>query len=244
MRPNVIYGVIVVLSLTFLFGELPVLAEQKTGYVTDMLILTMRGGPGKEFRVQRALRSDTQVTILEEKGDYFKVQLKNGEQGWVDSQYITMEIPARMVIGQLEQKITVLEKQHKKMLTDQTPLEQKLDRLKTEYEKKVSALEIVLKEARVEKNKAVTALEEIKARYETLVRQSENVVTVMDDNNRLQKENSRISKQIQILGGDNEKQLKTGMIKWFLAGAGALLAGWLIGRSMGGGQRKGGGLLS
>jgi len=238
MKSRVIHGVIVVLTLVLISVICPGRAAAETGYVSDRLILTMRDGPGKEFKIQRSIPSDTQVTILETKDNYFRVRIKTGEVGWVESQYITWEVPARLMVGRLEQKIKEMEERQKALMDDKAPLEQELNQVRSEYGKKVTDLEALLKKSRAEKKMADAELKQAVARYDALASRSEDVVTVMDEQERLQKENERLTRELARLGAEGEDSLKTGMIKWFLAGAGALLAGWLMGRSMGSRRRQ------
>jgi SH3 domain protein len=42
--------------------------------------------------------------------------------------------------------------------------------------------------------------------------------------------NEKLSSKVQLLNAENSELKRTGMIKWFLAGGGVLLFGWIIGR--------------
>ena len=40
-------------------------------YVSDMLIITLRAGKGREYRVIKTLKTDTPVEVLEENEEFF-----------------------------------------------------------------------------------------------------------------------------------------------------------------------------
>ena len=88
-------------------------------YVSSMLILKIRQGPGKEFNVIGTLKSNTPIEILEKGQVYYKVGTKNGVEGWVEKKYLSLDTPLDMVVTQLKQKIKELEKTNKKFLKNQ-----------------------------------------------------------------------------------------------------------------------------
>lgn len=49
----------------------PPVSSAKNGWVSDMLVLTFRQGPGINYTVERSLPSNTPVTILDEKKRFF-----------------------------------------------------------------------------------------------------------------------------------------------------------------------------
>ena len=100
-----------ILSLTILCAVQTAGAETKTGYVSDMLILTFRQGPGPSYQVLKTLESNASLTILAEENGYFKVQLSSGETGWVDKQFVMFDTPKTQIIDQLQQENQALQEQ-------------------------------------------------------------------------------------------------------------------------------------
>jgi SH3 domain protein len=74
-----------------------------------MLILTFREGPGPNYPVLSALKSDTPLTVIEEKNGYLKVALSSGEQGWVDKSYVVTDLPKSIIIDRLKKENAALE---------------------------------------------------------------------------------------------------------------------------------------
>lgn len=83
----------------------------ETGYVSDMLILSVREGPGRQYNILSTIRSNAAVEILEKEENYFKVKIESGEVGWVERRYISPELPKTMIIDRLERKIESLEQE-------------------------------------------------------------------------------------------------------------------------------------
>lgn len=54
--------------------------------------VNLREGPGMNYKVIGTVKKGTSVTILEEKGNWFRVRLENGKEAWV-SKAATSETP-------------------------------------------------------------------------------------------------------------------------------------------------------
>ncbi|MBC2705067.1 TIGR04211 family SH3 domain-containing protein [Desulfobacula sp.] len=186
------------ITITCLF---PQLTFAKTGWVSDMLLLTFRQGPGASYAVIKTLKSNTPVLILEEKNDFYKVELQSKEIGWVNKKFITFELPKPFIIDQLKQK-------NKDLQASLT-----------------------------------TALDEKERKQTPLIEPSKNSQKIIKENKRLQEKNSMLSREIEILKEENKGFLKIDMIKWFLAGVGVLLLGWIIGHNISSKKRRSGSLL-
>ncbi|MEN8212172.1 MAG: TIGR04211 family SH3 domain-containing protein [Thermodesulfobacteriota bacterium] len=82
----------------------PLSCFARTGYVSDMLFLTFRQGPGNSYASKKTLQSNTPVMILEEKNGFYKVELKSKEVGWVDKNFIIFTLPKTLMINKLEKE--------------------------------------------------------------------------------------------------------------------------------------------
>jgi len=225
-------------------------SHAETGYVSDILILTMRNGPGSNYNVVQTLRSNAALEILEKGKTYFKVRTVEGDEGWVEKQYITLEIPKTMIIDKLNLKIADLEKSLDKSQVSNISFSSGADNVTQKYQEQISALEKSLKESQAE-NKALqetntrleSANKELKTAMEVLKSRAESG-GLITENEALKKESETLTQQLNAITASGDEPLKTGMIKWFISGAGVLLAGWFMGKSMTGSRKKSGGLLS
>lgn len=225
-------------------------SHAETGYVSDMLILTMRNGPGSNYNVVQTLRSNAALKILERGKTYFRVKTVEGDEGWVDKQYITLKIPKVMIIDTLNLKITNLEKSLAASQASNTSFSSGADAIAQKYQEQIVSLETSFKESQAE-NKALqganTRLEsagrELKIAMDVLKSSAESG-GLITENEALKKQVETLSQKLNAITASGNEPLKTGMIKWFVSGAGVLLAGWLMGKSMTGSRKKSGRLLS
>ena len=224
------------LVLTFFFSAPPVSAE--TGYVSDMLLLTMRSGPGDGYSVLKTLTSNTAVEILEKGDRYLKVRCRDGDEGWVQQQYITYDLPSTMVIARMKKRIEELEAANQEFIAGRSPLIDSIETTKKDYEEKLVDLQSSLDREIKEKNRLSALLDKLKTTHEQFLNQSKDTIGLIAENKALKEENLGLSSELGEYKKTNDDLLKTSMIKWFLAGAGVLIAGWIIGRSVGASRRS------
>ena len=221
----------------------PQLSFAKTGYVSDMLLLTFRQGPGNSYAVIKTLKSNTPVSILEEKNDFYQVELRSKEIGWVDKKFIIFELPKTFIIDQLKQENKTLENKILKLESLNQTLKEKINSRETEYSQKTGSLETSLKTALDEKKSLSNSFSEAQSKYNTLIEQSKNIQKIVKENKMLQEKSSTLFAELEIVKGKNKNLFKTGMIKWFLSGVGVLLIGWIIGQSVSSKKQRSSSLL-
>ncbi|MBF0228889.1 MAG: TIGR04211 family SH3 domain-containing protein [Desulfamplus sp.] len=265
-----ILSALICFSLTVLTAIPSAFAE--TGYISDMLILSLKEGPGRQYSTIKTLRSNTQVEIVETTERFLKVKTEEGDLGWVESQYITKELPKALIIEQLNKRIAQLEGKDPNVeksqiagqgvepLNQTTPLSSNLENIKaSECLIKIQSLEAALNN-QLEKNRLLEAqLRGFKADQSKITveqsssKEDESSFEKDQDSSKNEESENKDSdnEDISLFSTQDMKDivtipdddlLKTAMIKWFCAGAGVLIAGWFIGRSFSGG-RRGGGLL-
>lgn len=162
-------------------------AMAETRYVTDVLYLQLRTGPGNDFRILKALRSGTHLEIVEEVPDseFIKVRTDKGLEGYILSRFLEKEPVAfeKLLLTQQElektkkdlsdiqakyseikSKAAEIEKSQQSLSTEKSEQEKEL-----EYIRKVSANAINLDKKNQE---LVMQNEEIQIKNDTL--QAEN----------------------------------------------------------------------
>jgi SH3 domain protein len=192
------------ISLNLVFSGVSGYAQSRTGYVTDMLILTFRQGPGPSYEVLKTLESNTRLTILEEQDGYFKVRLSSGDTGWVDKQFVSFDTPKTEIIETMKNEYADLKKQFDELSADH---------------------------------------EQLKDKMAALSENSDDLFQTLQKNRDLEKKNTQLSLRIEQLENQPETLFKTGMIKWFLAGFGVILFGWILGQTVSGRSRRRSSLL-
>ncbi len=215
----------------------------QTGWVSDMLLLTFRQGPGNDYSVIKTLKSNTQVIILGEENGFYNVALQSEEQGWVDKKFIIFDQPKTIIISQLKQENKKYAQKVDSLEAINQEWQNKFTTLESEFSQKSGDLESSLKSALDDKKIMDTSLSKSKEAYNTLINQSKNLKKTIEQNKTLKQENETLSKSLEILENKSKSQFKVAMIKWFLAGVGVLLLGWIIGQSVSTKSRRSGGSL-
>lgn len=217
--------------------------QGQTAYVSDQLILTFREGPGTQHAVIKTLKSDTPLNILEEDNGFYKVSLNSGEQGWVDKKFIMLEPPKTLIIERLNREKSALKTQIQKL--KQTSDERRKDNLVRETGTQEVVVDLTRQVADLEQktSQLTRDLKDATTKLNTLKQASRNVTGILNENKQLKTENAALSKDIEDLENETRGMFKTGMIKWFLAGFGILLFGWIIGKTVSPKRQSGGSLL-
>ena len=97
--------------------------EESTAYVADELRITLRSGPGEDYRVQRVLTTGTRLTVSDRKGEWVEVELADGARGWVLDRYISTEIPAREQLPRLQEALDLARERLRALEADRSALE-------------------------------------------------------------------------------------------------------------------------
>ena len=79
--------------------------------ITDKLLAGLYPDPDSTGKPTRVLPSDTPLERLEKRGDFTRVRLGDGSEGWVESRFITDEKPARIMLLELQAKNSQLQQQ-------------------------------------------------------------------------------------------------------------------------------------
>ncbi len=230
-------------AIVLLAGISVSFCQAQTAYVSDLLILTFRDGPGASYPVVKTLKSNTPLTILNEKDGFYNVSLASGEQGWVDKQFVMFETPKTVIIEQLNREKASLEDQIKRLEAALTrDKEAPLVRETGSVDPATGPAE-QLAELQEKNRQLARDLEQTRTEFNALKKAAEDVTGTMNANKRLKAENKRLSQSIEHQNTDTGSIFKTEMIKWFLAGFGVLLIGWIIGKSVSPNRKKGSSLL-
>lgn len=208
------------LSLTALLIFLlvsPALAE--TRYVVDQLVVNLRDSKGNQYKTLKNLKTGTPLEILEEDNTFVKARVKSGEEGYILRQYVTKKTPGPIIIAKLEREQARLKKeleQLKKSSASQIEL-------KNSAEDELTELDKALKQSQQE-------MKLLAEKYENLRFKSEHIVQLAEERDMLDTEHEKLSVEVQELRKENEGFQRSSAIRWFLAGGGVFLFGWLIGK--------------
>ena len=205
-------------------------AAAETRYVGDQLVITLRQGKSNQHKILKTIKTGTPLELLEEGDPYLKVRTNDGVEGYVLRQYISADTPKTQRIEELELLNSSLQKKIRSLEEARSNLEMQLQSTEGNYEEKFASL--TSKSADLEQNlEQALSNERIMAeKYETLLSQAENVVEIAAEREQLLQKNNKLEAEVRSLLKNNDKLADSRMIKWFLAGGGVFLFGWVIGK--------------
>lgn len=200
------YAVFLVLVLAATF------ARAETLYVGERVEANVRKGGGTEFRVLTIARVGTAVEVLEKGRGWTKVRLPNGRQGWILTRYLADTPPPRKRVAALEKEREILMAKAKELTKANQTLEEKNKNLASALETQASKAE---------------ALDEA---HQTLLAESQEFFAVKKSLKQA-RQNLAAARKESREAGQALEELRFGTgVRWFLAGAGVLVAGFILGR--------------
>jgi SH3 domain protein len=189
-----------------------------TRYVSDELIISVRDGQNQDDNVLGHIRTGTAVDVLEEKGRYLRIKTENGLEGWVQAQYIIPEKPNARIIEDLRNE-----------LNEQDALSDKFLAKKIIYEIRIRELEQELNINQKNTAKEKSEQKELNKKYKKLLSYSENTDELIKKLEKSKQLDSKLKTEISNLKKSSKNPLKSSMIQPFLAGAGILIVGFILG---------------
>jgi SH3 domain protein len=202
-----IYRIVTAIVLAVLLAAAPALA-QDTLYVTDQLRITVRSGPSTGNKVIAMADTGSPMVLLSTKADgWSQVRMADGKEGWVLTRFLQKERPAKLVLAELDPANK--DQANRLELTQQENQALKKDLSETQAK-----------------------LAELQARYDKLSTDAADVMALKDRHQKLQAQFEAQSKQNTELVVENKSLKFSSNLKWFLAGAGVLIIGWLMGLAL------------
>lgn len=203
--------ILLALLLTLLCST--AIAQEVVKYVNDYLVITLRSGPGNQFKIEKTLGTGTRLTVLNETAEngYILVRTDGGTEGWALSQYLVDKPVARLLLTSAENKLAKLEKEHQQLLKRYNELSSQSDSTSKERDK--------LDQQSAKLSKELEALKKTAARPIELEKENQRLNELMIElNNKL-----RITEEKNAALEDSEAR------QWFAIGAIVLFAGILLG---------------
>ncbi len=200
--------------LTLLAGTGPALAQPKKMYVTDKLQVTVRSGPSIDNKVIHVARTGDLVTVLQapNRDGWAKVRVGDKE-GWMMARYLQENMPATL-------RLKVLDPQNKNLLQRLEELSRTKEELQTQLDQTRQRLQAV------------------EDAYHRLQKEAADTLKLKAEYDKLKKAYAEKSRRLQDLTTEVESLRFGNNLKWFLAGAGVLVVGWLMGLAFGRRRRR------
>ena len=205
-------------------------AWAETRYISDQLVVSLREQPQDGSETIVYLKTDTPVEVLEVGEQYIQVKTKNGEVGYIQKSYLTEKIPKATVISRLtreneglKERVQELEKQYREAFSKGDEAQKKILSELEDARLQIAELDKALL-------KSETELAERSQAYEALKKNSENIIDITAERDRLRLSHEELTTAVTSLEEERKELLKKETIQWFLTGAGVLFLGWVIGK--------------
>jgi len=216
-----IAGLVLPVVVVSLFTALPLQAE--TFYVTDELEITVRSGPGTEYKVLATASSGQPLDVQRKDAGWVLVRVERNNkpfEGWVLERYLVRRVPFRVQAAELQEKTAVLGAKLEQAEKGYASCSQEAAQTSRELEQTQAEL--------AKTSQAYTQLQEGCAEYyktETAYQKTLQELTAMQQ-------------QLETTMAENGKLRSSERNKWFATGAIVLLCGLLIGVVIGKQQKK------
>lgn len=195
-------------------------AEAARMYVSDVIKITLRRGPGISHKVIGEPSSGQPLEALDTQGNWTYVRLPDGKTGWVLSRFLTTQKPKEVLLE-------ALRKDHAALTERAGTLESENEKLKTENAELRQQVEDFRK-----------SLDEVTASYETLKSESREFLTLKRKYDAAVSELSTHENQTDHLSQKLAKlEWKQNLIMWS-GGAMVFFLGFIFG-GIRGGERRG-----
>ena len=208
---RIVYLLTVACSLLLLTGgEL----QAEVRYVTDVVYVPMRSGPGTQYRIiHRGIKTGAEMTVLEaDAGDGFsKVVTSNGREGYVRTQYLVSARPARDRLPEELARVEQLQENIRQLKVSQA-----------ERNKELAAARASLGDVNgllQNKTSELVALREATADPQALDRRNKQLI----------EENLQVKNRVQVLEAENNQLMRDSSLRWYLYGGGTIMVGVLLG---------------
>lgn len=185
----------------------------ETMYVTDMLKLTLRSGPSTEHKILSVVESGQQVEMLEPGDDWSLVRFGDDKEGYVLTRYLMAE-PAHSV------RLAQLQTKHKALMQQAATLLEENTRLRSDNKKFKSS-----------SDGSEKALKKLHSDYDKLKAGSADYIELKEKYKTVSGQLAEQTKRADALDEDLRAIEINQYIKWFLAGSGVLLVGFIVGFS-------------
>ena len=192
----------------FLFGS-PKSWASEVRYVSDQLVVNVRAIPSYDGTKLFQVSTGDTLTLLQEPSEgWAKVRTADGKEGWMHVNYLTEEKPARLLLKEQDPK--------------NNDMVQKLETLTAENEKMRQELEEARKQTSTNTQQ-----------YAQLKSEAAEYMALKEDHQKLKEEFELQGQKLDELSAESDSLRFGNNLKWFLAGAGVLLLGWILGLSFG-----------
>lgn len=185
----------------------------ETVYVSDVLFVPMRSGQGNEFRIiNAAMKSGTPLSKISESGngEWTQIETRKGTQGWIRSQYLSPNLPARLRLTNSLKELSQLKAKNIEL---------------TAFVKNLTAENIQLKTSLDGNSADAASLNEELARVKSI---SASAIKVDRQYQALLAEHQLLKTERDSLAAENEQLMNSSELNFLFYGALLVILGMII----------------
>ncbi len=181
-------------------------------YVKPEQKYAIRRGTGVEFKIIQMVESGSRVEVLKQANGYARIRLRNGKEGWILRRFLNPEEPADLTLERIQTE------------------NQQLKEEQTRAIKRAAEATASLKETQKQFNAVLEERNTLLEKYQQLQADTRDVANLRKEQQQTARENEQLRDQL-IAAQDANALLKKGtQFKWYIAGAGVLLLGVIVGK--------------
>lgn len=185
----------------------------KTVYISDILYVPLRSGAGNQFRIiNSSLKSGTSLSHMEDSddGEWARVRTSNGTEGWIRSQYLVNEEPARDRLAKALREVADIKAKNATITEESVKLKQENSALKSSANSAIQGQSSAQSEL-----ERITALSadaiHLEKRYQDLLAKHQLLKTERDS-----------------LEAENQQLINSQELNYMFYGAGLIILGMLL----------------
>jgi len=186
-----------------------VLAEFR--YVKPSAEIPLRSGKGQEYRILAVIQDGNQIELLKEEGAWAMVRTSDNKEGWMPKRYLSTSPPLKDIVASLKTERDRL----KKHVTDISEQLDKALKARNQYEQDLKA--------------CILDRDQIRKSYDSLKEDAADVIYFKKSLSETAEELQELKHKYAVAKQENEHLRDNSIIKWFLAGGGLVIAGWIVG---------------
>jgi len=209
MKMQLKHMVLVGICLTFFSAA----GFAESMYISDKLKVTVRRGASTEYKILAMAESGDRVEILESGKEWTLVRLANGMEGYLTTRYLVANPTSAIRLEQLRVKHKAITQQATALLEENTKLRAENKQLNSSF------------------NSTEKSLKKLDADYQELKSGSAEYLSLKTKYKKVSEQLAVQTKKTVKLDKELGKVELNQYIKWFLAGSGVLLVGFIVGFS-------------
>jgi SH3 domain protein len=187
-------------------------ALAETRYVKPSAEVVVRTGQGNDYKIVGMVKDGDSVVLLQEDESYSMVRLGNGKEGWMLKRFLSEEPPLIDIVASLRAE------------------SEELSRKEVDAAQKNKEMSALLSQTKIEFDTIVAERDQVLRDYQTLQRDTADVVKIKNDLQKTAEENQLLAQKLETIEQENNQLKKDRAVNWFLAGAGVLCVGVAVGR--------------